>query len=507
MSLLMIASQARGFELRGNRGSRVNILIDGENVLGPTGFTIALLPGIKANYFDGRREREKNIIRIVGKLGEPVPMAANYVEQNQRIEVAEDGLKSDFELTVRGETPLRKLRWEGEVPAGGNAGKGVWFAVYPDKSDFEWDVFPPEGASFRAREGKLPVSLGFFTGSGKGVKMSFQGTCWKSLHILDARKWADAFIVRALVADSSLPDGTAITGSYAIDRLELEELRDVTDQYAQIAERIDAAPQDEEPAAPFQHIDISAACNMAFKDEVDGDKKGGFTDQGDVDLRELPTGAVEFKGVGFRIIEPADNQGRSCVVLCGTHRPYFPKQAEFRLNARGKSLCFLHTAAWCHFNREEVASYDLLYADGTTAKIPLRGGVEITEWSDWEEPDVAHKVWKGKAGILGDVGLNLLVVGNPHPDKTIVKVVFKSHETDAVPALIAMTVSREKLASLEREYVAEYRPDQSRMVAFNLAPLSANLSGTALDFSFLLAKLRLKPTSGAQFLAPVRCVV
>ena len=74
----------------------------------------------------------------------------------------------------------------------------------------------------------------------------------------------------------------------------------------------------------FFPIDIRKACNMGFKDDVAGDQKGGWTDQGNNDMRYFPVGTQVFNGVRFQVIDPARNNGKSCLVLKGKESPYFP---------------------------------------------------------------------------------------------------------------------------------------------------------------------------------------
>ena len=59
-------------------------------------------------------------------------------------------------------------------------------------------------------------------------------------------------------------------------------------------------------------LDIRPVANMGFRDETEGDRMGGWTDQGDNDIRMLPTGPVRFATIPFRIVEPETNGGKSC---------------------------------------------------------------------------------------------------------------------------------------------------------------------------------------------------
>ena len=75
------------------------------------------------------------------------------------------------------------------------------------------------------------------------------------------------------------------------------------------------------------YVDLKPYVNKSFKDEVDADKKGGWTDQGENDLRHMPVGDDNpenkywqlvyhqeikgkqiFLGVPFEVIDPAKNR-------------------------------------------------------------------------------------------------------------------------------------------------------------------------------------------------------
>ena len=57
-------------------------------------------------------------------------------------------------------------------------------------------------------------------------------------------------------------------------------------------------------------LDLRAALNFGFADEVAGDGKGGWSDQGaENDLRQLPTGRLTCDNVSFEVVNPAANGG------------------------------------------------------------------------------------------------------------------------------------------------------------------------------------------------------
>jgi hypothetical protein len=94
-------------------------------------------------------------------------------------------------------------------------------------------------------------------------------------------------------------------------------------------------------------LDIAAQANMGFQDDVDGDRKGGWTDQGTNDLRMMKPGRQTLGAVDFTIVDPAANGGRSCLAFAGPEREYFLKTADVAAGgAVFTSLYLLHALAW-----------------------------------------------------------------------------------------------------------------------------------------------------------------
>jgi hypothetical protein len=129
-------------------------------------------------------------------------------------------------------------------------------------------------------------------------------------------------------------------------------------------------------------IDISDQANMAFADETNGDRKGGWTDQGkENDLRMLKPGRRQFGGVTFDILGADANNGRSCLVFSGPSRDYFLKDATVPArNARFDTLHLLHAIAWPPSEKVPVGTIEVQYADGTTGSIDVVYGRDVLNW-------------------------------------------------------------------------------------------------------------------------------
>lgn len=185
-------------------------------------------------------------------------------------------------------------------------------------------------------------------------------------------------------------------------------------------------------------VDLRPQANRGFADDVDGDQKGGWTDQGKNDLRRIPRGDVTFGGVPYQILDDAAGSP-TCVVLAGGPRPYFPAECRgIKVGRTARQLAFLHAVAWGK-SAEPVGSYLIHYADGSTEEIKLVLGEQIGGW--WSPADLANTpvAWAAvnPTGVMA--GLYTYLWMNPYPDKAIATIDFISAQGSSVPVLAAIT--------------------------------------------------------------------
>ena len=206
---------------------------------------------------------------------------------------------------------------------------------------------------------------------------------------------------------------------------------------------------------PRMAVDLSLLANTSLSDGVAGDGRGGFLDTGQVDLRDVPRGDVLLGGVHFRIPEPGENAGATCLILEGKERPDLP-EAPVRPGRKGKKpqpawapveetgvrLLFLHAAS--RIDAECTAPclvYRVRYADGEIAEIPIREGTDIGAYDDPVSLPNWTVVWTGsRAGKT--VGVGMSEWPNPRPDVPVDAVTARSTGTGAVPVILAITLDR-----------------------------------------------------------------
>ena len=192
-------------------------------------------------------------------------------------------------------------------------------------------------------------------------------------------------------------------------------------------------------------MDLRPYATTSFvDDEEPANKKGGWTDQGrGMGLCDFPAGKRLFGGIPFDIIDPKENESRSCILLASKWRPYFPMAVRgIKMGRRADVLHFLVTAACCRPYGVEAARFVVHYEDGTKTVIPLVAGVHIGEWWRPTYLSEARTVWEGLVPRIRNVFLYSWK--NPHPKKVIKTIDFLSvwdgkSDFRIVPALIAIT--------------------------------------------------------------------
>ncbi len=165
-------------------------------------------------------------------------------------------------------------------------------------------------------------------------------------------------------------------------------------------------------------VDLRPYANMGFRDEVAGDGKGGWSDEGNNDLKYFPTGKQLLRGVLFDVIDPQTNNGKSCI------EPFFMKDRTLRGIKVGKkleALYFLYGGTYTTAgNGEEMAFYNIHYTDGQKIKVPIRYGMEINDWwSPAPQSERVKEAWQGDNGFRSPIFITFCQWPNPRPEKEI----------------------------------------------------------------------------------------
>ncbi len=242
-----------------------------------------------------------------------------------------------------------------------------------------------------------------------------------------------------------------------------------TDEYAGIIRTPEAAAAEKKPAdidtasRVFEvdkdkmfFVDLRPFANVGFRDEVECDNKGGWTDQGGKDMRHLPVGIQTLRGVPFDIIDPDKNSGKSCIVLKnGRQNLSLPANylKGYPVEVKGipvwkevTRLFFLVSVAWCPPEGEDIAQFVIRYSGGSiiapSSVFTLKSGIHLRDWTSSTLAELPESVvgWS-KRHPLVEQNTTLYIVEVKEPQRggvTVAGIDFTSTGT-GIPALIAVT--------------------------------------------------------------------
>jgi hypothetical protein len=114
------------------------------------------------------------------------------------------------------------------------------------------------------------------------------------------------------------------------------------------------------------YLDLSKAANRSLADDVAGDGRGGWTDEGPAkDMRRLPTGDRVIGGMPFRIASGP----KAVVAVQANPAPGSDvvREATIPVGRKMESLYILHAAAFLRADHKLCFEIIVKYKDGTTA--------------------------------------------------------------------------------------------------------------------------------------------
>lgn len=224
-------------------------------------------------------------------------------------------------------------------------------------------------------------------------------------------------------------------------------------------------------------VDLAAACNMGFKDEKANDRKGGWTDQGSQnDLSMMKPGLLEFNGVKFNILSPADNGRRSCIAFKGAARPYFASNAKVSVPAlSGRGLYLLNALAWAPAAKTPCGKVIVTYQDGSTQTNILK--CEEDTGNFWNPRSLANAevAWRGQNGEA-TIGLYATFI----PLKSVPVTALEFVSENQIWLVVAATVSNQMPAQKSENVKIVMKPDEN----WAFFPYTYDtVKGSVMDFS------------------------
>ena len=173
-------------------------------------------------------------------------------------------------------------------------------------------------------------------------------------------------------------------------------------------------------SADFVSLPFGAAANASRRDEVAGDGKGGWLDQGVNDLRLLPAGRAPYAGVDFDVMPAEDENTPSALIVGGG----FPTEAsvEVARGVRGSRLYLLHAHDGNVEYEKIVGHVTVVYRDGTKSEFGVRDRVHTAAWTYGRNLDRAARAWTVYNSFTQ---ISLFVSAFELEAKDIEKVVFR----------------------------------------------------------------------------------
>lgn len=115
-------------------------------------------------------------------------------------------------------------------------------------------------------------------------------------------------------------------------------------------------------------LSLESFMNRGLTDDAQGN--GGWTNQGNNDLRGLTTREVQVQGVIFQLPDPSDNGNHAVIALRHAEPSVFAEQVHIPIaTARFDRLCLLHTAAWASDTNQPMGFVDFHYHIGMSKRI------------------------------------------------------------------------------------------------------------------------------------------
>jgi hypothetical protein len=197
----------------------------------------------------------------------------------------------------------------------------------------------------------------------------------------------------------------------------------------------------------YSPVDISKIVNRGFRDVPGNDMAGGWTNQGDYDLRGMRPGNLKIGSVEFNILDPSANQNRSVIAL-RNHDPAFVTEAAI---AMGNEICdWIYLLNSCAFINSGATAgiIKIKYEGAGESLIPVKEGVHVANW--WTTIDVESglRVQMDETNALTyTTPLYGCWIKNPHPERRVDEVVFMAdtdQENNAIWLILAVATGTGK---------------------------------------------------------------
>lgn len=232
-------------------------------------------------------------------------------------------------------------------------------------------------------------------------------------------------------------------------------------------------------------LDLRPAMNLPFADNIAGDGKGGWTDQGSInDMKNLPLGKLKCHGIEFDIIDPIANNSAGCIGLFNPRQKNLPHSVNVKFSKpqKGKYLYLLHALAWPQKNDKIVGEISCaldssVAVEKQTMVFPVISGKDVADFWMPKTLENAVVAWKGN-NLSAPVGLYMTrfeLTGEPLKNLTITTRGLSNW-------MILSAALSEHRVSPHRSESVTIKPGKEYMELEEVKPIK---KGSILDFSFI----------------------
>jgi len=331
----------------------------------------------------------------------------------------------------------------------------------------------PEGFSLAS---KIPPAVELVTNRGLGSGLSNYELWWRR----GRYQWGDRTesitdIAKEVLVKGKNLDAQVFTnppvlvqwkigkGSLVVDQLRWEALRSqpqamrVVNTLATNLGCISISKEDKAIDLEYFPLNLQAYCNRALSLRDVMPDRPPLIDEGDNDLRELPKGIHEFKGVKFLIHE--------ATVLKSKRLPFLPtKSGLIQIGRKALKVYFLHTAVGS--GKGKIGSYIIHYASGLKTELSIVNGYNVKDWWDvGKDLEGAKLAWSGKNPVRDPVCVYLMEWVNTHPDREISSIQMCSEQGPVTPILLGVSTASLKHGRVSEEPCQRFIPLDFHMIA------------------------------------------
>lgn len=228
-------------------------------------------------------------------------------------------------------------------------------------------------------------------------------------------------------------------------------------------------------------VDLTAAANSTFRDELEGDGCG-WTDQGSGnDLRAFRETRLSLGAIFFDVIQPLKKEN-SCLVLAGKERGFGAEKITVRNLPQKpmRTLLLLHASAWPPKPGGAVGELEVVSRSGKRQRIPVRSGIDCGNWWSPFSTDNARVLWSAE-NSSASIGLYISAFPLEFDDPD--SVTFRIGSASGAWMIAAVSLADRPVSlPVKREMPEIHRAGKEWIP---LAFRRVTKAGSALDFTFL----------------------